>query len=182
MLISTKEEDIRASVKCLQILTYSNKKYWKSVIQFGAIEKLCVILKKFSDDLLTLHDRLSKLKTPQNIKSEEDDQESIKLLAQQEKELIKQRAEARESIISSKQYDIALNTLSVLCNLCDQFEIKKSLSEFPELVDIIVKILRFSQDEDIESRIAILIGDIVIANENFKLYFEERGKYFLGFK
>jgi len=73
MLISTKEEDILASVKCLQILTYSNKKYWKSVIQFGAIEKLCVILKKFSDDLLTLHDRLSKLKMPQNIKPEEDD-------------------------------------------------------------------------------------------------------------
>lgn len=175
MLADGKEDDMEASVRCIQLLTYSNKKYWRSVLEFDGLEKMSNILKKFSSGLLLLNEKTSKLQASlANLANQSDNEEAISQTEMIEMQR-QQMHEIRESITPKKQCDIALNTLSALCNLCDQYEIKKSLSEIKDLSDTLMKILRYSQNEDMESRVAILISDIVSADENYKVLFEERG-------
>lgn len=173
MLSSEKEDDREATVKCLQILTYNNRLYWRSVMEYGGIEKMCNILKKYSSDLLLLNEKTSKLQTAFQLA--QNDSESTISVKEQREMYEEQMIAIKTSIITKKQSEIALNTLSVLCNLCEQFEIKKCLSEIKELADILMKIIRYSQNEDMESRVTILISDIVIAEEYLKIAFEERG-------
>jgi hypothetical protein len=52
MLNSSKEEDKQASVRCLQLLTNHNKKYWNAILDAGGIEKLFEILKRYAASLL----------------------------------------------------------------------------------------------------------------------------------
>jgi hypothetical protein len=168
MLSSTKPNDMESSVKCLQILTYSNKKYWRSVLEYGAVEKMCNILKQYASDLLNLNDKVTKINGQINSLPAETDKEVYLALREDIKA-------AHEEILPQKKVDIAVNTLSVLCNLCDQMEVKVCLSEVKDLCEFVMKILRFAQNEDVESRIAILISDIVNANEAFKSQLADRG-------
>jgi hypothetical protein len=168
MLSSTKQIDIESSVKCLQILTYSNKKYWRSIVEYGAVEKMCNILKQYASDLLVLNDKVTKINGQIFSLPADADKEILNGLRDEIKA-------AHEEILPQKNVDIATNTLSVLCNLCDQNEVKICLSEIKDLCEFIMKILRFAQNEDVESRIAILISDIVNANEAFKSQLADRG-------
>ena len=168
MLDSQKKIDKEASVKCLQILTYSNKRYWRSVLECGGVEKMCNILKQYAADLLELNDKTTKIQGKLNSLPPDIEKEIIQGLKEE-------MAITIEEILPQKKVEIAINTLSVLCNLCEQNEVKKCLSEIKDLGDFVMKILRFAQNEDVESRIAILITDIVSADEAFKKQFEERG-------
>jgi hypothetical protein len=69
---------------------------------------------------------------------------------------------------------LALNTLSVLCNLSDNAEIKLCLSQITDLHNILIKILDLTQNEDIQSRTSILIGDVTSIDENMKVLFSQQ--------
>lgn len=134
MLSSSKEDDKQACVKCLQLLTNNNRKYWQSILDAGGIDRLCDILKKYA--LLLDSDRK-------------------KLTAQLE--------------------TITLNAISVLCNLSDQPEIKEKLSEIKDLTGVFIKILSNSTNEDIQSRVSILIADISSIDDQNKTKFAQQG-------
>ena len=133
MLESEKPVDVESSVKCLQLLTGQKKSFWRPILAFGGIEKLCSLLRKFT----------------------------VVLTA-------KQAAQTFNPLIY-------LNTLTVLCNLSDQLEIKQTLSRTKDMADILINILALSGNEDMESRVAILIGDIASVDEGNKILLAEKG-------
>lgn len=70
---------------------------------------------------------------------------------------------------------IALSALSVLCNLSDQFEIKQRLGEIKDLITILLKILDHSLNDDLDSRVAILIADVASVDDSYKVMFAQNG-------
>jgi hypothetical protein len=79
------------------------------------------------------------------------------------------------SKILSKKETIALNAILVLCNLSDQFEIKQALSQINDLSAVLIKLLEFSNNEDMQSRVAILLADVATVDEKNKISFVEQG-------
>jgi hypothetical protein len=152
MLTSDKERDTDAAVKCLQVLTSGNKRAWVDILNAGGVEKLFNILRKYSV-------LLSKRPSPPPPPS------------------VQQRDEtSSSSLVSSSQTkaialadNIALNTISVLCNLSDEGEVKACLGAIPDLVAVLLKILDLSVIDDVQSRVAILIGDVSSANDQMKV-------------
>lgn len=133
MLSSEKEVDRLASVKCLQLLTNQNKKFWSAILNAGGIEKLCSIMRKYASNLV------------QNSKK------------------------------NTNEESITVNAISVLCNLSDQIEIKQRVGEIKDLTAILIKILEQSSNDDLHSRVAILIADVVSVDENYKIQFAQQG-------
>ena len=69
---------------------------------------------------------------------------------------------------SSKQQRY-LDVLSVLCNISERTEIKQCLNQLKDVCDILIKILMHTNNEDMKSRVAILIADIAsyeVANKD----------------
>ena len=155
MLSSDKEMDIDASVKCMHLLTNSNKKSWLDVLNVGGIEKLFAILRKYSFSLIDKHKQIAKNKEKYG-----DDYESSKA--------------SFTSLKMSLADTIALNSMSVLCNLSDQYDIKVCLNKIADLTTVLIKILKLTTNEDVQSRVAILIGDVSSADENVKVLFAKQ--------
>lgn len=68
-----------------------------------------------------------------------------------------------------------LNALSALCNLSDRSEVKYALCQVKDICDIFMKILEYSGDEDMESRVAILIADIADYDPTYKDLLADKG-------
>ncbi len=156
MLTSDRDFDKESAVKCLELLTHNNKKFWKDILNANGIEKLCAILKSFT----TLTSTENKETRPR---------EASAVKHQIEKAIFKSNLKPVDKNI------ILLNTLSVLCNLSDQVEIKTSLGEVPQITTILIQLLRTSNNEDVQSRCAILIADIASISESNRTDFANQG-------
>ena len=147
MLNGNKDEDIEASVKCLQLLTYGDKRFWLSIKNAGGIDKLFSILRIYSSSVTpapvqpsgTATSAVVDTKTT-NIQQSGDNLISKIEPAQgegQHKTLVRPELRPRGSkktatILNSKE-SIALNAILVLCNLSDQYEIRVALSQINDL-------------------------------------------------
>ncbi len=130
MLDSKSELDKETAVKCLQLLTSQNDSYWKPIMSNGGIEKLCAMLREYALSFVAAKKKAVTTETP---------------------------GSEPEASGSQQRY---LNALSVLCNVSNRAEVKQFLSQVKDLGDIFIKILEHSKNEDMESRVAILIGDV----------------------
>jgi len=140
MLKGEKDEDKEASVKCLQLLTYGDKRFWPSIKSAGGIDKLFSILRSFSTSIIPAPAQQSQqpasgAQQPNaNLLSKI---EPVQTLDSQPKILVRPELRPRgskktASILNSKE-SIALNAILVLCNLSDQFEVRVALSEIKDL-------------------------------------------------
>ena len=77
--------------------------------------------------------------------------------------------------VEEVEEEISFNSLSVICNLSDQFAVKQRLNEIKDLGSILIKILELSTNEDLHSRSAILIADVVSVDDNNKTSFAKQG-------
>lgn len=77
--------------------------------------------------------------------------------------------------VEQVEEEISFNSLSVICNLSDQLAVKQKLNEIKDLGSILIKILELSTNEDLHSRSAILIADVVSVDENNKTSFAQQG-------
>jgi hypothetical protein len=146
MLTSEKERDIDASVKCLQILTSGNKRAWVDIMNAGGIEKLFTILRKYSVALS---------KRPVAMPRDEASSGSLS-----------SNPQSRAATLADT---IALNTISVLCNLSDQYDIKRCLSAIGDLTTVLLKIMELASNDDVQSRVAILVGDVCSTDDTMKV-------------
>lgn len=150
MLTSSREQDIRASVYCLLLMTNTNRRHWRSILDTNGIDRLCDLLKKYA---LTLNAPAVVPAGKQQTASGDDDDdqdEGDENMSEKQAEM-KRKADAES---------LTLNTISVLCNLADQTEVKERLSSTDGLFGVLSKILSLSPNEDIQSRVSILIGDV----------------------
>ena len=164
MLTSSREQDTRECVRCLQLMTNTNRKHWRSILKANGIDRLCDILKKYantvSPDKSTLQQQQLQKKRISTRIEDENDEEA-------DQNLKKQQLEDLESL--------TLNTISVLCNLADQIEIKEKLSSTDGLIAVLTRILTASGNEDIQSRVSILIADVASIESDNKSKFAQQG-------
>ena len=169
MLDKSIDDDKEASSRCLNILTNQNKTIWSSILKSGGIEKLCAILRKYSIQLTTPPDEDAIAQSVKPIKA---------AAPAQSRNLVKMKSnvkfELSEPLPVNQQIQITLNALSVLCNLSEETEIKQRLCNIKDLSTILIKILELSPSEDIQSRVAILLGDMASLDENTKVSFAEK--------
>lgn len=174
MLANEKDEDKSAAVKCLQSLTQHDKKFWPSILNAGGIDKLFAILRNYANLLVknnapniaqtthhqtnTVAQQAAPAVPPSALKNAETDSQS-----------------KFNSKLLSKKENVALNAILVLCNLSDQFEIKQSLSQINDLSSVLIKLLEYSNSEDMQSRVAILLADVATVDEKNKMSFVEQG-------
>ena len=167
MLDKSIDDDKEASSRCLNILTNQNKSIWPSILKSGGIEKLCSILRKYSIQLTTPPDEGS---APA--------QSVVTKPVAQQRVLVKNKTgvkfELPDPVPINQQTQITLNSLSVLCNLSDETEIKQRLCGIKDLSTILIKIMETSPNEDIQSRVAILLGDMASLDESTKVSFAEK--------
>ena len=139
MLKGEKDEDKEASVKCLQLLTHSDKKFWPSIKSAGGIDKLFSILRTYASSVTP---------APLQQQNQIPNQPGANLLLtkieplqvqenQQKKgprsELRPRGSTKKTATIKNSKETIALNAILVLCNLSDQFEVRVALSEINDL-------------------------------------------------
>jgi hypothetical protein len=142
MLKGEKDEDKEASVKCLQLLTYGDKRFWPSIKSAGGIDKLFSILRSFSISIIPAPAQQSQqpasgAQQPNaNLLSKIEPVQALESVGQPKilvrPELRPRGSKKTATILNSKE-SIALNAILVLCNLSDQYEVRVALSEINDL-------------------------------------------------
>lgn len=158
MLANEKETDVDSSVKCLLLLTNGNRKAWSPILNAGGIEKLFSILRKYS---VFLAKKPAPVPTPTMEDEEENNGDATPVILKPPPPV-------------TSIHTIALNTLSVLCNISDQHEVRNALSKISDVTTILIKILEMTTNEDAQSRTCILIGDVATADESLKVSFAKQ--------
>jgi hypothetical protein len=142
MLKCEKDEDKEASVKCLQMLTYGDKRFWPSIKQAGGIDKLFSILRAFSVSITPApsqpsHQPIGGAQQPNvNLMSKIEPVHALegggqpKILVRPE---LRPRGTKKTATILNSKETISLNAILVLCNLSDQYEVRVALSEINDL-------------------------------------------------
>ena len=77
--------------------------------------------------------------------------------------------------LSQLHRNLICNSLSVLCNLSDNSLVRDRLCKISDIADILLSCLEPFMGEDIQSRAAILLGDIAIIDESKKELFATKG-------
>lgn len=134
MLDNTREKDCKRCVYCLKLMTNINRMYWRFILDTNGIDCLCDILRKYANILSAQPSANEKYEKNNFFKNTLEEQNELEVLA--------------------------LDTISVLCNLADQYEIKEKLNQTRGLLEILTKIICLSSNEDIQSRVSILIADV----------------------
>lgn len=130
MLKSGRARDSVASVCCLKRMTNTSQMNWRSILDAGGVECLCEILKKYVTKLVS---------------DEKANEKNV----------------LEKNSVEQKEIDnFTLDTISVLCNLADQREVKQKLSDTNGFLEMLTKIICLSPNEDIQSRVSILIADV----------------------
>jgi ankyrin repeat protein len=178
MLSSENDLDIQASVKSLLLLTNMNKKFCKAIIDAGGVHKLCGIIRSFSDKVKpTIEKDLGKSSTKVAA-------EAAAAAAQKEKQRIAKMNAYKEFLSSDKIHTasnfkqketITLDCLSVLCNISDEKEVKLMLNSISDVDTILLNILDFSANEDMQSRACILLGDIASLSNDVRVELGKKG-------
>ena len=143
MLKGEKDEDKEASVKCLQMLTYGDKRFWPSIKQAGGIDKLFSILRSFSVSITPTPSQPSHQPTGgaaqqpnANLMSKIEPVHALdgggqpKILVRPE---LRPRGSKKTATILNSKESISLNAILVLCNLSDQYEVRVALSEINDM-------------------------------------------------
>ncbi len=147
MLDSKSEKDKETAVKCLQLITAQKNDYWEPILNSGGIVKLVNMLREYAFSFMPAK------KKPEIVTSETPLSEPPEVGSQQ-------------------RY---LNALSVLCNISFKIEVKQFLNQIKDLADVLIMILEYSKNEDMESRAAILIGDLTSFDIAFKDVLSDKG-------
>ena len=137
MLQGERDEDKEASVKCLQLLTHSDKKFWPSIKSAGGIDKLFSILRTYASSITPppAQSQPNSLGQPGSnmlLGKIEPLDTQPKILSRPE---LRKRGSSikKTATIKNSKESIALNAILVLCNLSDQFEVRVSLSQINDL-------------------------------------------------
>lgn len=145
MLKSNRDLDNKACVNCLKLMTNKTRVHWRSILDANGSDRLCDILKRY----------VTKLSPP-----------VVQVENKNKSQTLANASSANEN--RKELEELTCDAISVLCNLADQYEIKEKLSQTSGLLEMLTKIVCLSPNEDIQSRVSILIADVASIDQRNK--------------
>lgn len=160
MLSSAHDEDVAASVRSLQLLTSLDTTFCTAILSAGGIEKLTEIVRRFAASLYV---------------PEAKPVDKMPTMARSRLTVPAKPAAPPPMEITPARKQTTLDCLSVLCNMTDELEVKRALRGVADIDTTLLRIAEHSANADMQSRVAILLGDLASLDDATRVSLAERG-------